>query len=104
MFSTSLQNRVKADCCTLATKRSWWRATSGCAGSGALLVLLPKCPLCIAAYLTLWTGAGAAMSIAMHLRPALEILFAASALLLIVRYIATNRNRVPTARHSERSA
>lgn len=85
MFSTSLQNRAKADCCTLATKRSWWRATSGCAGSGALLVLLPKCPLCIAAYLTLWTGAGAAMSIAVHLRPALEILFVASALFLVVR-------------------
>ena len=29
----------------------------------------PKCPKCIAAYLTLWRGAGVAMSVAMHLRP-----------------------------------
>lgn len=93
MFSISLQNRPKAACCTAATKRSWWRDTSGCVGSGALLALLPKCPLCIAAYLTLWTGAGAAMSIAMHLRPALEILFAASALFLVVRYITTQRRQ-----------
>ena len=93
MFSPSLQNRVKTDCCTTATRRSWYRSASGCAGSGALLVLLPKCPLCIAAYLTLWTGAGAAMSIAMHLRPALEILFAASALFLLARYMVTPRNR-----------
>jgi len=93
MFSPSLPNRAKADCCTPATKRSWYRSASGCAGSGALLVLLPKCPLCIAAYLTLWTGAGAAMSIAMHLRPALEILFAASALFLLARYMVTPRNR-----------
>ena len=54
-------------------------------GSGTLLILLPKCPMCIAAYLTLWTGAGVAMSVAMHLRPMLEILFIASALLLVVR-------------------
>lgn len=100
MFSTSVQ-RPKSACCTTATKRGWYRSTSGCVGSGALLVLLPKCPLCIAAYLTLWTGAGAAMSIAMHLRPALEILFAASVLFLIVRYIAANRDRPLTSRHSE---
>ena len=93
MFSPSLPNRAKADCCTTATRRSWYRSASGCAGSGALLVLLPKCPLCIAAYLTLWTGAGAAMSIAMHLRPALEILFAASVLFLLVRCMITPRSR-----------
>jgi hypothetical protein len=54
-------------------------------GSGTLLILLPKCPVCILAYLTLWTGAGVAMSVAMHPRPMLEILFSASALLLVVR-------------------
>ena len=41
--------------------------------------------MCIAAYLTLWRGAGVAMSVAMHLRPMLEILFIAAALLLVVR-------------------
>src|SRR5580704_18257802 len=79
-------------CCQAQTgrrpQRSWWQSASGCVGSGTLLVLLPKCPVCIAAYLTLWTGAGAAMSVATHLRPMLAILFLATALLLIVRYVA----------------
>jgi hypothetical protein len=57
-------------------------------GSGALLVLLPKCPLCLAAYLTLWTGASVAMPVAMHLRPMVAILFFASTLLLVVRWAA----------------
>ena len=46
-------------------------------GSSTLLILLPKCPMCIAASLTLWTGAGVAMSVAMHLCPMLEMLFIA---------------------------
>jgi hypothetical protein len=77
------------NCCNADTerrpRRAWWRNVSGCVGSGALLVMLPKCPMCIAAYLTLWTGARVPMSVAMHLRPMLEILFIASALLLVVR-------------------
>jgi high-affinity Fe2+/Pb2+ permease len=40
--------------------------------------------MCIAAYLTLWTGASVAMSVATYLRPMLAILFFASALLLVV--------------------
>lgn len=83
------------NCCHTETerrpRRGWWRSVSGCASSGALLVLLPKCPMCIAAYLALWTGAGAAMSIATRLRPLLEIVFVASALLLIVRCFAVRR-------------
>jgi hypothetical protein len=79
-------------CCKAQTerrpRRSWWQSASGCVGSGALLVLLPKCPVCIAAYLALWTGAGAAMSVATHLRPMLAILFCATALLLVVRCVA----------------
>jgi hypothetical protein len=79
-------------CCKIQTGRRpqhrWWHGTSGCVGSGALLVLLPKCPLCIAAYLTLWTGAGVAMPVATHLRPIAAILFCASALFLAVRLVA----------------
>jgi hypothetical protein len=44
--------------------------------------------MCIAAYLTLWTGAGVAMPVATHLRPMAAILFFASALLLVVRFAA----------------
>ena len=71
-----------------AAQHSWWHGASRCVGSGTLLVLLPKCPVCIAAYLTLWTGASVAMSVATHLRPMLAILFFASALFLVVRCVA----------------
>src|SRR6185295_1712280 len=85
------------NCCHAQTGRKprqgWWRGASGCVGSGALLVLLPKCPLCIAAFLALWTGAGVAVSVATHLRPALEILFVASAALLLVRCVLVRPSR-----------
>lgn len=70
-------------------RHNWWRDATGGAASGALLVLLPKCPMCIAAYLALWTGAGVAMPVATHLRPALEILFVAWVLLLLVSRVVT---------------
>ncbi len=81
------------NCCHAQTEQrprhSWWRSASGCVGSGTLLVLLPKCPICIAAYLALWTGAGVAMPIAAHLRPLLEIVFVALMLLPPARYAIT---------------
>ena len=95
MLASSSQGERKPgmmSCCKVQTgrrlKHRWWQGTSGCVGSGALLVLLPKCPMCIAAYLTLWTGAGLAMPVATYLRPMLAILFLASALLLAVRWAA----------------
>jgi acyl-CoA synthetase (AMP-forming)/AMP-acid ligase II len=80
-------------CCHIKTtrkpQRSGWRSISGCAGSGALLVLLPKCPLCIAAWLAMWTGASVAVPIATRLHLLLEIAFVASAALLLVRCLPT---------------
>jgi acyl-CoA synthetase (AMP-forming)/AMP-acid ligase II len=66
-------------------QRSWLRSASGCLGSGTLLVLLPKCPMCIAAYVALWTGASVAIPVATRLRSLLEILFVVSAVLLLAR-------------------
>ena len=74
-------------------QRARWRGVGGITGSGALLLLMPKCPMCIAAYFALWTGASVAMPIATRLRPMLEIAFAASALLLLVRLLLARRTR-----------
>ena len=93
MFSMICKRDEKAGpmgCCKAEMGRrvqvGRWRVTSSCVGSGALLVLLPKCPMCIAAYLALWTGAGVAMPIAMHLRPMTAVLFMASVFLLGFRW------------------
>lgn len=79
------------NCCSVQIgqkpRRSWWRDATGGAASGALLVLMPKCPFCIAAYLALWTGAGVAMPVATHLRSVLEIVFVAWVLLLLGRWM-----------------
>jgi hypothetical protein len=58
---------MSAACCAIAQKggraRRWFGA-GGSIGPGAMLLLLPKCPACVAAYLAVWTGAGLAAPVA----------------------------------------
>jgi hypothetical protein len=50
-----------------------------------MLVLLPKCPMCIAAYLAVWTGAGIAAPVAGYLRFVMAAIFVVSLTFLVVR-------------------
>ena len=58
----------------------------------AILVLVPKCPICLAAHVTLWTGLGLSLSTATCVRWVLLFLCGASLLLLIVKRL----NRIGT--------
>jgi hypothetical protein len=57
----------------------------------AMLVLMPKCPVCLEAYVTLWTGLCLSLSAAAYLRWVLLFLCVASLLGLIVKRIDRHR-------------
>ncbi|HWB13237.1 MAG TPA: hypothetical protein VG826_28685 [Pirellulales bacterium] len=52
---------------------------------GAVFVLVPKCPVCLAAHVTLWTGLGLSLSAAAWLRWVLLLACAASLVFLIAK-------------------
>ena len=51
----------------------------------AILVLMPKCPVCMIAYVTLWTGLGLSLSTASYLRWAMLFICVVSLFFLIVK-------------------
>ena len=63
-------------------------------GPGLLLVLLPKCPACVAAYLAFFTGAGLAAPIAEYLRPVMGVVFAASVIYIVAERLIGRRQRL----------
>ena len=56
-----------------------------------ILALLPKCPMCLAAYITAVTGAGVSVAAASRLRTAAIVACAASLLLLTIRLVVAKR-------------
>jgi hypothetical protein len=51
----------------------------------AIFTLIPKCPMCLAAYIALWTGIGLSISAAIYLRASLLIVCAGLILFLAAR-------------------
>jgi len=60
-----------------------WLHTAGSAIPGVIAILLPKCPLCVAAWVAAATGVALPAIVTTHLRPALWILCALSAALAL---------------------
>jgi len=54
---------------------------------GLILVLLPKCPLCIVAWVAVVTGIGISVSTAAYLRSGLLVLCVVSLLAVVVRSV-----------------
>ena len=78
-------------CCgrkAAAPRRGFWKRASGGALSGALLVLMPKCPMCIVAYIALVTGVGVSVSTAAYLREGMLLLCVSALGYLAVKYFS----------------
>ena len=88
-------------CCDAASERNtpkWirrFRDISAWLLPSAGLVLMPKCPACVAAYVMLWTGLGLSLSTATYLRWALLFVCGASLLFLIVERLNLKKETEP---------
>jgi len=84
---------MKSDCCQFQSRRpkpARLRRGGEFAGwllSGATLVLMPKCPACLAAYIALVSGIGVSFSTATYLRTLLLVLTIGSITWLLARQV-----------------
>lgn len=77
-----------------------WRRAASSAGATLGLLLLPKCPLCVAAYLaSVGVGVQAAHSAAPFVRPLAWLLLLAALSALALGLRRARRSSRPQARH-----
>lgn len=77
-------------CCERSCRASLTRRGVDVAGyvvPSVVLALLPKCPLCLAAYLALGTGFGITVSAAAHLRTLLLVLCVGCLLFMVTKHV-----------------
>lgn len=88
---------MTAQCCTgVGPSRRRARRLSGAAASilpGAALALLPKCPLCLAAWLTVATGIGISAAAVTRLRWLIVVVWVAAAVLAGARIVRGAKGR-----------
>jgi hypothetical protein len=60
-----------------------WFGVGGCVAPGLMLVLLPKCPACLAAYFAAGIGAGLSTQVAADVRPLLVVTLVVSLTYLV---------------------
>ena len=61
----------------------------------AILAVLPKCPMCLAAYLALGTGIGLSLTAATYLRLSLIVGCVASLMFFVAKMVRPGPRRVP---------
>jgi len=75
-------------CCENSRLRTFPRRCADVLGwiiPGVIMAMLPKCPMCLAAYVAIWTGVGISLSAATHLRAALLVLSVGLALFMAAK-------------------
>jgi hypothetical protein len=68
-----------------ASRRRWGGEIAGWIIPGVTLVLLPKCPICMAAYVALFSGVSLSFASASHLRTSLQIVCVTALFFLVMK-------------------
>jgi len=75
-------------CCENSRLRTFPRRCADVLGwiiPGVIMAMLPKCPMCLAAYIAIWTGVGISLSAATHLCAAVLVLSVGLALFMAAK-------------------